>query len=182
MRIKIFLLAFCAPLLTARLMAQSNEIISKEKMNVFAFWAGRWQGEGSMQMGPGEPKKSSVDEKIEYKLDGMVLLIEGVGKSVNASTKQEEVVHHALAVLSYNQVTGQYKFASYLKDGRSTDAWLISTGENKYQWGFDIPGRGKIRYSITLDPSQKTWNEIGEFSAEGNTWAKFFEMNLKKVE
>jgi hypothetical protein len=37
---------------------------------------------GSMQMGPGEPKKSSVDEKIEFKLNGTVLLVEGVGKAI----------------------------------------------------------------------------------------------------
>lgn len=29
---------------------------------------------------------------------------------------------------------------------------------------------------------QKTWKEIGEFSADGTTWTKFFEMNLKKID
>lgn len=159
-----------------------HEMSNKEKMQIFDFWIGRWQGDGSMRMGPGEPKKSSVDEHIQAKLDGMVLLIEGIGKTTDAVTNQETVVHHALAVLSYDQRSNQYKFRSYLNDGSSTDAWLISLGENKFQWGFDIPSGGKTRYSITLDPVQKTWNEIGEYSQDGNTWMKFFEMNLKKVE
>lgn len=141
----IILLVFCSALLTERLMAQSNEVGSKEKMKPFTFWVGRWQGEGSIQMGAGEPKRSSVDETIDSKLDGMLLLIEGIGKSIDPSTSQEQVVHHALAVLSYNPLSGQYKFSSYLKDGRSTDAWLITTGENKFLWGFDTPGRGKTR-------------------------------------
>ncbi len=158
------------------------ELGNKEKMKVFAGWVGRWQGEGWMQMGPGEPKKSTVDEKIEAKLDGMVYLVEGVGKAINPQTKQEAVVHHALALLSYDQGSGQYKFRTHLKDGRSSDAWFTVTGENTFQWGFDIPNRGKTRYSIKLDPDNKTWNEIGEFSADGNTWNKFFEMNLKKTE
>jgi hypothetical protein len=162
------------------LAAQPAQTASKEKMKVFSSWIGHWQGEGWMQMGHGEPRKSTVDETITSKLDGTVLLVEGIGKSINTTTQQETIIHHALGVLSYDDPSAQYKFKSYLKDGRSTDAWITVTGENKFQWGFDIPGRGKMRYSIVLD--QKTWKETGEFSADGASWSKFFEMNLKKVE
>lgn len=176
------ILTAAAALSCVNLFAQPlNEPVSKEKMKAFGAWAGRWQGEGWMQMGPGEPKRSSVDEKVESKLDGTVMLVEGIGKAANASG-QEIVVHHALGVLSYDQQSGQYKFKSYLKDGRSTDAWFNVAGENRFQWGFDIPNRGKSRYTIVIDPVKKTWNEIGEFSADGATWSKFFEMNLKKTE
>lgn len=165
-----------------KLIAQAPGQANKEKMKIFEHWVGRWQGEGSMRMGPGEPRSSKVDEKIESKLDGTILLIEGIGKATDAATKAEAVVHHALAILSYDQNSGQYKFKSFLKDGRNTDAWFNPTGENTFQWGFDVPGRGKTRYSITIDPLKKTWNEIGEFSPEGTNWSKFFEMNLTKVE
>jgi hypothetical protein len=159
-----------------------TEATNQEKMKVFAGWVGRWQGQGWMQMGPGEPKKSTIDEKIEAKLDGMVYLVEGIGKSINPETKQEIISHHALALLSYDNASGSYKFRSHLKDGRSTEAWFTVTGENTFQWGFDIPNRGKTRYSIKLDPKAKTWNEIGEYSADGTSWSKFFEMNLTKTE
>ena len=87
-----------------------------------------------------------------------------------------------MAVLSFDQGTNQYKFSSYLKDGRNTQAWLNIIEDGKYQWGFDIPN-GKIKYSITLDASKKAWNEIGEISNDnGSTWVKFFEMNLRKVD
>ena len=170
-----------AGLWCSKLIAQPNETIGKEKLQPFAAWVGRWQGEGSMQMGPGEPKKSMVDETVESKLGGTLLLVEGIGKSINPATKEETIAHHALGVLSYDHTTSQYKFRSYLKDGRSTDAWLKPVGENKFQWGFDIPSGGKTRYTILLDPKAGTWNEIGEYSKDGNTWSKFFEMNLKKV-
>lgn len=153
-----------------------------EKMKPFAEWIGRWQGEGSMQMGPGAPKRSTVDEHIESKLDGTIIVVEGVGKSIDPNTKQETVTHHAFGILSYDAGSSQYKFRSYLKDGRSVDAWFNVTGDNQYQWGFDIPNRGKTRYTITLDPAKKTWNEIGEFSADGTAWSKFFEMTLTKTE
>jgi hypothetical protein len=176
----ILILIVFMGLLASKAVAQ--EMGDKDKMKVFEGWSGRWQGEGTMQMGPGEPKKSNVDELIEYKLDGMVLLVEGKGTVVNPATKEETVVHHALAVLSYDKGTSQYKFKTYLKDGRSTDAWFNALGGNKFQWGFDVPGR-KIRYTIAIDPAKKTWNEIGEGSTDdGTTWGKFFEMNLTKTE
>lgn len=180
MKIKLTIFA-CITLCVGHAIAQP-QMGNKEKMKIFEAWAGHWQGEGWMQMGPGDPKKSTVDEKIESRLDGMIYMVEGVGKSMNPETQQEIVVHHALAILSYDVGTNEYKFKSYLKDGRSTDAWFQPTGDNKFQWGFDIPNRGKTRYSITLDPAKKTWNEIGEFSQDGNTWHKFFEMNLAKVD
>ncbi len=169
-----------AGVVTGKLLAQGQQAPNKEKMKVFESWAGRWQGEGSMQMGPGEAKKSSVDEHIESKLDGTIVVVEGVGKAKDASGK-EFVVHHAFAVLSYDPQTEGYKFRSYLSDGRSTDAWLKVLEPNKFQWGFDSP-RGKIRYNINIDAAKKTWNEVGEYSPDGNNWSKFFEMSLAKVE
>ena len=165
-----------------KLFAQPSEAVAKEKMKPFTHWAGHWQGEGSIQMGPGQPKKSTVDEHIEFKLDGTVLLVEGIGKSIEGPSMESHVVHHALAVLSFDQTTSQYKFNSYLKDGRSTQAWFKIIEENKYEWGFDAP-TGKIKYSIAIDPTTKTWNEIGQFSNDnGANWRHFFEMNLKKLE
>ena len=159
--------------------AQSPEV-AREKMKPFESWVGHWKGEGSMRMGPGEPKKSAVDETILRKLDGTVVLVEGIGKSINESGN-EVVSHHALGILAYDQTKNEYQFSSYLVDGHMTDAWFTIEGDNRYQWGFDTP-RGKIRYSITLDPVEKTWSEIGEFSADGNNWMQFFTMDLIKVD
>jgi hypothetical protein len=170
----LFLAAFAG-----KVFAQA-EAGSLEKMKPLLEWVGRWQGEGTMQTPSGETKKSSVDERIEAKLDGMVLLIEGIGKYKDPSTNKETVAHHAMGVLSYDHITSQYKFRTYLKDGKSTDAWFNVLSENNYQWGFDTKA-GKIRYTIALNTTAKTWNEIGEFSQDGNTWRKFFEMNLTKT-
>ncbi len=169
-----------AGLISSKINAQPTEQVGKEKMKAFASWAGKWHGEGAMQMGPGEPKKTTVDETIELKLDGMILLIEGIGKAIDPQTSENKVVHHALAILSFDQSTNVYKFNTYLKDRKSADAWFSIVKENNYQWGFDTPG-GKIKYSITIDHAKNLWKEIGEFSRDnGLTWMKFFEMNLKK--
>lgn len=163
------------------LSAQSNEVY-KEKMQVFNAWTGKWKGEGTTQTGPGQQKKSTVDEIIQSKLDGVILLVEGIGKAKNEQTNEDQVVHHALGILSFDSSSGQYKFRSYLNNGRSTDAWFNVLEENKFQWGFDLNGTNKMRYKITLDPMQKTWHEVGEFSTDGINWRKVFEMNLKKIE
>jgi hypothetical protein len=167
-------------LISNNIYGQPSEAVAKEKMKPFAQWAGHWQGEGFMQMGPGPQKKSNVEEHLEFKLDSAVMLIEGLGKSIGGN--ENKVVHNAMAVLSFDQSARQYKFNTYLKDGRATQAWFNIIEDGRYQWGFDTPN-GKIKYSITLDTSKKVWNEIGEFSNDGGTtWMKFFEMNLKKVE
>lgn len=161
-------------------LAAQPATVNEEKMKIFSAWVGRWHGEGTMQMGPGESRKSKVDENVEYRLGGNVLLLEGVGTAYNSTTKEETVVHHAFAVLSYDQNNNNYKFNTHLKDGRGGDGWFNVTAANNYQWGFDSP-RGKIRYTITLDPAKKAWHETGEILMN-NSWIKFFEMNLTKTE
>ena len=50
-------------------------------MKAVAFLEGRWAGEGWIQMGPGPKEEFSQTEVIERKLDGGLLLIEGIGRS-----------------------------------------------------------------------------------------------------
>jgi hypothetical protein len=161
--------------------AQQPTASSKEKMTPLSAWVGRWQGEGSMMTPSGETRKSSVDEKIEAKLDNTLIVMEGIGKMTDPSTSKETIVHHAFGILSFDPYTNQYKLKTYLKDGKSAEAWFNVLGENNYQWGFDNP-MGKTRYTIALDPGKKSWYEFGEFSKDGTTWKKFFEMSLTKVD
>jgi hypothetical protein len=153
----------------------------QEAMKKLSAWVGEWKGEGTMRRGPGEPQKSNVHERIEMKLDGAVLVVEGKGTYVDPTTNKEVTVHHALGLVSFDEQTNEYKFRSYLNNGKMTDAWFKVTAENHYQWGFDTPQGGKIRYSIKLDPAKKTWYESGEYSSDGTNWMNFFEMNLTKI-
>ena len=178
----ILILMVFAGMATGQLLAQGNQqALHKEKMTSLASWAGTWKGEATMQMGPGQMSKAIMEERIESKLDGTIIVVEGVGKVPGSSASEERIVHQAFAVLSYDSNSGEYKFRSHLSDGRSSDAWFKIVGANSYQWGFDTP-RGKIRYNIMIDTSKKTWNETGEFSQDGNTWMKFLDMNLTKVD
>jgi hypothetical protein len=160
--------------------AQPSEAVGKEKMKIFATLAGHWKGEASIQTGPGPLKKATMDEDVQYKLAGMIILIEGIGVSPDPQATVTKIMHHAMAILSYDQRTNEYKLNSFLKDGRRAECWFNVIDVNQYEWGFDIP-QGKIKYTIKIDPVKSTWYEIGEISMENSsTWMKFFEMNLKK--
>jgi len=144
---------------------------SKEEMQKLRLWPGRWTGSSVWSL-RGKDEHSTVEENIAWKVDGNALLINGLGKDAEG-----KIVHEALGVLSYNARESKYHLNSWLRDGRSTDAWFNIVGENQFQWGFETP-QGKIRYSITL--TEKTWKETGEFSSDGAQWYPFFTMNLTK--
>lgn len=167
-------LLICSFAVHAQAPADNTE--TKAAMKTLENWVGQWKGEGTTTTRQGI-KKSKVTENITFKLDNTLLFIEGQGIATDETTKTEKVVHNALGVLTYNAATKQYTFNSWLSDGRSTNAWFIVKSTNEFEWGFDVP-QGKIKYSITL--TSTTWNEVGEFSMDGKTWMKTFEMNLTR--
>ena len=145
---------------------------SREAMQKLRLWPGHWTGSSVWSM-RGKEERSTVEETVAWKVDGHALLVNGLGKDAEG-----QIVHEALAVLSYNSFESKYHLNSWLRDGRSTDAWFKIVGENQFQWGFDTP-QGKIRYSITL--TEKTWKETGEFSSDGTQWYPFLTMDLTKA-
>ncbi|MGH9659171.1 MAG: tetratricopeptide repeat protein [Bryobacteraceae bacterium] len=148
------------------LLAQAH-ITEMKKMEILA---GRWEGSGWMQMGSQREAFRSV-ETVEVKLGGAALLIEGTHRD------GERIVHHALAVLSWDNSTKTYRFRSQLATGQLGD-YEAKAIDGGMEWGMSTP-RGKMRYTIRIIDG-KRWQEIGEFDA-GGTWRQFFEMTLEKV-
>jgi hypothetical protein len=169
----------CAVLLAPVLAtAQASLEAKQEHMEAVAFMVGNWSGEGWIVTGPGGPQKFSSHETIEAKLDGLVLTIDGVHTSLEENNLGQPV-HHAFAVLSWDDTVGAYSFQSHLADGRSGD-FKGHFADGAFVWGMEIPDRS-IRYTITID-DQGRWTEIGASATDGQTWQKFFEMTLQRVE
>ncbi|MBZ0110852.1 MAG: hypothetical protein K8J08_00180 [Thermoanaerobaculia bacterium] len=143
-------------------------------MQEIAFLIGEWHGSGWMRRGPAEPQPFESTETIEGRLDGRVLLVEGLHRSKETG----EVVHSALAVISYDPKKGEYRFRSYLADGRSGD-YSAQLENGNFVWNMDVPN-GKIRYTIAV--KDDGWNEKGEYSADGASWNHFFQMDLERVQ
>ena len=98
----------------------------RSAMKQLDFLAGKWSGEARVQRGPGEPLELIHTEEAQYKLDDLILIIEGIAK-----TKAEgKVALQAFGVVSYDDGTGTYRMRAY-NDGRylETDLKLIEDGK-----------------------------------------------------
>lgn len=131
---------------------------------------GVWKGSGWIQQSA-KRETFTGTETVQRKIDGLALLVEGKFMS-----SEGKVIHETLAVLSFNPKDSKYRFSTYLASGRTgeQDFKLIPDG---YEWGFQSP-MGTIRYVIKT--TNDVWLETGEFSKDGKTWVKFFEMKLEK--
>lgn len=172
---KRLMIVCCLALTSTALLAQRPDFSAqcKKEMQKLAYLVGDWKGQAVTRTQAGELKLEQT-EHIEWKMDGVLLSIEGIGKD------QGKIAFHAMAMVNYDVAQQQFKFKSYVKEGYTTDAYFKIIEENKFEWGFDIPAGGKSRYFITLDPAKKTWTEIGEYSRDGSQWMKFIELNLNK--
>lgn len=109
----------------------------KEEMKKLAYLAGDWKGE-ALYRGQNGPQTLTQTEHIEWKLQGLVLSIEGAGKQENPGTSQDEIVFQAFAMVNFDPADQQFKFKSFVKEGYSTNAYFKVLEENKFEWGFDI--------------------------------------------
>lgn len=143
-------------------------------MAQLAWLIGEWEGTGTSQM-PSGSEVVTVRETVEGRLGGRVLVIEGMGR-VPGADGNGRIVHHAFGVLSYDPERKQYVFRAF-SDGSLVDA-ETRLAEGVFTWEMAIP-QGRMRYHIRRVGEE--WVETGEFSPDGSTWRKFFEMRLRRV-
>jgi hypothetical protein len=157
--------------------APPSATVGREAMAKLSKMVGRWEGEATVQLGPGQTHKVKQSEHVQSKLDGNVLLVEGTGHEKGEDGK-EKVVFQALAVCTFDPTSKSYKFHAFRDNGMSTvaSAEVTDTG---LIWGFEDGRGGKIRYTITL--TDDTWSEYGEYLMEGQPARKFFDMTVKRV-
>ena len=125
-------------------------------------------------MGSGPKDVFSVTETVELKLGGAVMLIEGVGRSKNDEARTG---HHALAVIAFDPAEGKLVFSSFV-GGRPRQDLALEVGPDSVVRGFTLPTGGMVRYTITVQ--DKVWQEVGEYSTDGNIWHTFLEMRLTR--
>ncbi|GAB3990769.1 hypothetical protein GCM10028807_18560 [Spirosoma daeguense] len=179
MKIRIITFLFLLSATFAHAQAPDFSAECKAQMQKLAYLAGNWKGDATYTRGPGKTETLAQTERIEWRLNGVVLEIEGTGRNQQTN----DVAFNAFAIVNYDPIAKKFKFKSYVKEGFTTDAYFEVLAENKFEWGFDVPNNGgKTKYIITLDPTQKTWYETGEFSRDGSKWFKFIELNLKKLD
>jgi hypothetical protein len=157
---------------------QAAPAVAREKMKRLAVMVGQWEGVGWILMGPQGRKTFTAKENIQPRLDGTVILVEGLGKGRMAPGGPEVPVHQALGVLSYDAQADRYGFVAYRLGGEKVDTEMKTLPDGSFEWGFAAP-HGQVRFNIRIADGQ--WVERGEHSRDGKTFSPFFEMTLRRV-
>jgi len=164
-----FLVSFSLPL--AAQQPPSNSVdVQREAMRKLSFLSGHWSGPVAIVRGPGEPLHLTQTEDVQYKLDGLVLLIEG--KSTSADGK---VLFSALATISYDDASHTYRFRAF-NDGHYLDTEL-SVPTNGFSWSFTA-GPAHIVNTMHLT-GKGEWDEVTDVTVGSNPPHGSVEMQLQ---
>ncbi|MFC2129487.1 hypothetical protein ACFLQX_01770 [Bacteroidota bacterium] len=145
-----------------------TDSVSKAEVSKLSMMEGQWAGSGWMIQRDGQRHEFTQTENAQFKLDNTLLLVEGKGKI------EGEIIHQALACISYNKEEGNYHFTSWLPNGQ-TGNFKAELIEGKFYW---YPN-DYVRNIFDLNENGQ-WHEIGEKNRGGN-WVQYFEMTLDKL-
>jgi hypothetical protein len=162
---------FLTQLTVAQGTGQAGVDAQREAMSKLAFLAGRWSGPITVVRGPGEPMHLTQTEQVEFKLDGLVLLIEG--KSTDGAGKSS---FNALATVSYDEATHAYRFRAY-NGGHYIDTELTVLPDG-FSWGYKA-GLANIVNTMHLTPKGE-WSEVTEATVGTNPPMHAVDMLLVK--
>jgi hypothetical protein len=126
-----------------------------------------------MLMPDGTRQHFDSRETVSARLSGAALLIEG---RHYAPGNPQLLVHDAMAMVTWDQRAGAYRFRSALANGSGGD-FPLEVAPGRFAWRMEMPG-GRIDYvaEFTAD----TWNERGRRTGTDGQSIDFFEMNLRR--
>jgi hypothetical protein len=142
-------------------------------MRKLNFLIGKWTGEARILRG-GESLELLQTEEADYKLDGLVLMIEGIGRN-KADGKP---ALQALGTISYDDAARTYDMRAY-NDGHylETEVKLAEYGK-EMMWGFAL---GEIKTSSILRiDGAGDWTEHHEILIGSQPPRKFMEVRVSR--
>lgn len=144
-------------------------------MQELAFLVGDWSGEAQILRGGADPIEMLQTEHAEFKLDGLLLLIEGIGRS----KVEGKIALQALGIISYDDGTGSYCMRAF-NDGRFLETEVKLAADHKaLTWGFAL---GDIRTSSLLRMNERgQWTEVHEITIGTQPTRKFMAVTVSPV-
>ena len=151
--------------------APDGTAAQREALHKLSFLAGTWSGPITVVRGPGDPIRLTQTEKVEYKLDGLLLVIEGKSTGEDGS-----VPFQAFATVAYDDASHSYRIRAY-NAGHYVDSELTLIGDG-FSWGFDA-GPAHIVNTMHLTPRHE-WQETSEVTFGKNPPRKTVDMLLSE--
>jgi hypothetical protein len=145
----------------------------RSAMGKLEFLVGKWSGEARLLRGPDKWVDLHQSEEAQYKLDGLILIIEGVGR---AKTDGQTVLQ-AFAIISYDDESRAYQMRAF-NDGRflETNVKLLEEAMGM-TWGFTL---GEIRtHSVLRINESNEWTELAEIEIGSQPPRKLWELTVR---
>lgn len=145
-----------------------------EAMRKLSFMIGAWAGSGWTILPSGARQEFVQTEWVRYQAGDLVISVEGQGRD---KADLRTTVDSALAVINYNDVTGQYRWEAFSRGFVTTVAPVV--GDHQFEWTLQTPSF-TTRYKLTF--TDTAWHEIGETSVDGGqNWQQNFQMDLRRL-
>jgi hypothetical protein len=145
----------------------------REAMKKLGFLVGEWAGEARLLRGLNDSVELLQTEEAQYKLGGLILVIEGVGR-----TKSDgQPLLQAFGIISHDDESGMYLIRAF-NDGRflETEVKLLQAGKGM-TWGFEL---GEIRTNSVLRINEHgEWTEFAEISSGSQPPKKLLELTVR---
>ena len=144
-------------------------------MKKLGFLAGEWSGEASVLQETGQFAELAQTESVQFKLDGLVLVIEGVGRT----RIEGQPALQALGFISFDDETETYKMRAF-NNGRWLETEVkLADGENSISWGFVL---GEYRTATILRINENgEWTEHGELFIGDRPPLKMIELKVRRT-
>jgi hypothetical protein len=145
----------------------------RDAMKKLGFLVGKWAGEARLLRGPTESVELLQTEEAQYKLDGLIILIEGVGRTKSGS----QSLLQAFGIISYDDESGTYRLRAF-NDGRFLETQMKLLEEGKgMTWGFAL---GEIRTNSVLRINDcGEWTELAEILIGSQAPKKLLELTVR---
>ncbi len=153
--VAVTLLLIGAALLAAQPENYASMQEQRAAMQKLAFLIGRWAGPVTIQRGQAGPIHLTKTEDGAYKLDGLVMLIQGTGTGANGKTQFE-----ALATIAYDEPSHAFHIRAY-NGGHYVDT-VFTVQSKGFSWEF-ASGPAHIVNSMHWTPSGD-WQETSGVS------------------
>jgi hypothetical protein len=158
----------------AQLPRSPNLEAQRTAMKKLDFLVGKWSGEARLARGARETTELVQTEEAGYKLDRLILVIEGIGREKSGGA----LALQAFGIISYDDETQTYRMCAF-NDGRflQTEIKLLEGGKGM-TWGFTL---GEIQTKSVLRINERgEWTELHEITIGSQPPKKLMEVAVRR--